>query len=218
MTDTVNSRSDHSVLPPLVRASDPLPDLAKLASDRVVVGVDEVGRGPLAGDVVAAAVALDPDRSIAGLADSKTLSEEQREARAAEVEAFSRMWAIGRASPQEIDELNILQASLLAMARAVAALPMQPDVVLVDGRHLPKWPYASCAVIKGDARVDAIAAASIIAKVTRDRAMYRIHERWPEYGFDSHKGYPTARHIAALQQHGPCPIHRQSFGPVKNLL
>ncbi|MEO0436300.1 MAG: ribonuclease HII [Pseudomonadota bacterium] len=200
-----------------MRASDPLPDLSKLAANSLVVGVDEVGRGPLAGDVVAAAVALDPNQPIAGLADSKTLSEEQRESRAAEIETRSRLWALGRASPEEIDEINILQASLLAMARAVAALPHQPDFVLVDGRHLPKWPYPSCAVIKGDARVDAIAAASIIAKVSRDTSMYRMHERWPEYGFDSHKGYPTARHLAALQEHGPCAIHRQSFGPVKNL-
>jgi ribonuclease HII len=184
----------------------------------LVAGVDEAGRGPLAGDVVAAAVILDPQRPIAGIGDSKKLSERRREYLYEEICSNSLAWAIGRANVAEIDELNILHASMLAMHRAVAALQPQPYRVLVDGNRLPRWDYASEAIVKGDAKVPAIGAASILAKVTRDREMQELHLHYPEYGFARHKGYPTRAHREALQRLGPCPQHRRSFRPVALLL
>ncbi len=184
----------------------------------LLAGVDEVGRGPLAGDVLAAAVVLDPKRPIAGLADSKKLSEARREQLYVEICANALSWSIARASVAEIDAINILQASLLAMKRAVEGLHLQPEHVLVDGNKLPRWPYSAEAIVQGDARVPAIAAASIIAKVTRDREMVALDAQYPGYGLAQHKGYPTKAHIAALQQLGITPIHRRTFGPVRNLL
>ena len=181
-------------------------------------GTDEVGRGPLAGDVVAAAVILDPNQPINGLADSKQLSAKQREACYLQIRATALAYAVGRASVNEIDRLNILHASLLAMRRAVEALTTQPEFVFVDGNRCPPWPYRSEAVVKGDSRVPAIAAASILAKVTRDNEMQLLEQQYPGYGFAQHKGYPTAQHLAALQTLGPCQIHRRSFAPVARLL
>lgn len=180
-----------------------------------VAGVDEVGRGPLAGDVVAAAVILDPQRPLTSLNDSKKLSERQRERAFQDIVEGAVCYALGRASAAEIDAVNILQASLLAMSRAVAALTQQPGFVYVDGLQCPRWAYASAAVVKGDSKVDCIAAASIIAKVTRDREMQDLDARYPGYGFAVHKGYPTAAHLQALQALGPCEIHRRSFKPVQ---
>lgn len=181
-------------------------------------GTDEVGRGPLAGDVVAAAVILDSSKTIAGLDDSKKLSARQREALALEIKANARCYAIARASVEEIDRLNILQASLLAMDRAVSQLSITPSFVYVDGNHLPSWRYPSQAVVKGDARVPAIAAASILAKVVRDAEMVELDSVYPGYGLAQHKGYPTRQHLEALQQLGPSSIHRRSFAPVAALL
>ncbi|MSR12325.1 MAG: ribonuclease HII [Gammaproteobacteria bacterium] len=181
-------------------------------------GTDEVGRGPLAGAVVAAAVILNPAQPIAGLGDSKQLSEKQREQCYGQILQFAVAFAIGRASVIEIDRLNILHASLLAMQRAVEALSTQPEFVLVDGNRCPLWRYRSQAVVKGDARVAEIAAASIVAKVTRDREMRLLDAEYPGYGFARHKGYPTPQHLLALQELGPCPIHRRSFAPVAQLL
>ena len=183
-----------------------------------IAGVDEVGRGPLAGDVVAAAVILDPRRPIAGLRDSKKLSERRRVQLAQLIRDNALAWAVARATVAEIDEINILQASLLAMHRAVEALDPQPDYVLVDGNRLPRWQYAAEPVIKGDDRVPAIAAASILAKVQRDSELVALEEEYPGYGFAAHKGYPTAAHLQALHNLGVTPVHRRSFSPVKNLL
>ncbi len=183
-----------------------------------IAGVDEVGRGPLAGDVVAAAVILDPARPIAGLRDSKKLTAARREALAEEIRARALGWCVARASVAEIDELNILQASLLAMHRAVRGLSPQPENVLVDGNRLPRWQYRSQPVVKGDSRVPAIAAASILAKVQRDSELVELESRYPGYGFAAHKGYPTAAHIAALRELGVTPVHRRSFAPVRELL
>ncbi len=183
-----------------------------------LAGVDEVGRGPLAGDVVAAAVILDPERPIVGLRDSKKLSAARREELAQLIRERALAWSIASASVTEIDELNILQASLLAMHRAVAALDPQPDYVMVDGNRLPRWHYAAEAVVRGDDRVPAIAAASILAKVHRDRALVALEIEYPGYGFASHKGYPTLAHLQALQTLGVTPMHRRSFAPVKKLL
>lgn len=183
-----------------------------------LAGVDEVGRGPLAGDVVAAAVILDPDQPITGLRDSKKLTHKRREALAEEIKSRAQAWAIARASVEEIDEINILQASLLAMRRAVESLSLQPAMVLVDGNRLPNWSYPSEAVVKGDDRVAAIAAASILAKVQRDAELIVLDEQYPGYGFAGHKGYPTAAHLEALKRLGVTPVHRKSFAPVKTLL
>jgi len=183
-----------------------------------LAGVDEVGRGPLAGDVVAAAVILDPERPIEGLRDSKKLSEPRRVELAQQIREQALAWSIARASVAEIDELNILQASLLAMHRAVSALQPQPGYVLVDGNRLPRWHYASEPVVKGDDRVPAIAAASILAKVQRDSELIALDRQYPGYGFAAHKGYPTAAHLQALQSLGVTPQHRRSFAPVKKLL
>ncbi len=181
-------------------------------------GVDEVGRGPLAGDVVAAAVILDPNKPIDGLADSKKLTEKKREQLAVEIQAKALAFCVARASVAEIDDINILHASLLAMKRAVEGLRIQPDFVSVDGNKLPKWHYRSEAVVKGDSKVAEISAASILAKVVRDSEMVALHEKYPQYGFDSHKGYPTKVHLEAIKQHGILTEHRRSFGPVRAIL
>lgn len=192
-------------------------DLFQISGGRIVAGVDEVGRGPLAGDVVAAAVILG-DSSPAGLTDSKTLSPRQRERLAETIRSEAVSWSLGRATVAEIDELNILQASLLAMRRAVEGLSVQPSLVLVDGNHLPRWSYEARAIVKGDLIEPAISAASIVAKVTRDGEMVILDDQYPGYGFATHKGYPTKAHLAALASLGVSPVHRRSFGPVKRLL
>lgn len=191
---------------------------ASIQTQELIAGVDEVGRGPLAGDVVTAAVILDPKQPIAGLADSKKLSEAKREVMYDEIIAKSLCYAIGRCSVAEIDELNILQATMLAMHRAVEALSIQPSFVKVDGNRVPKWPYPSEAIVKGDTKVAEISAASILAKVTRDREVAEFDQRYPGYGFGKHKGYPTAAHLEALTQLGATPLHRTSFAPVKRAL
>lgn len=183
-----------------------------------LAGVDEVGRGPLAGDVVTAAVILDPARPIAGLADSKVLSEKKREFLYELIIERAAAFCIARASVAEIDQINILNATLLAMTRAVEGLPVQPDFVAVDGNRLPKWRYKAQAIVKGDSKVPAISAAAIIAKVTRDREMADLDRLYPGYGFAEHKGYGTARHLAALFELGPTPMHRRSFKPVRDAL
>lgn len=178
-------------------------------------GCDEVGRGPLAGDVVAAAVILDPAKIISGLDDSKKLTEKKRELLFDEIQEKAVSWCIARASVAEIDSLNILQASLLAMTRAVQGLHIEPEHVLVDGNKLPKWKYTAEAVVKGDSRVAAISASSILAKVTRDREMIQLDKVYPGYGFADHKGYPTKVHMEALERLGITSIHRQSYAPVR---
>jgi ribonuclease HII len=193
------------------------PALFQISGGSIVAGVDEVGRGPLAGDVVAAAVILG-DSSPAGLTDSKALSPRQRERLAETIRSEAVSWSLGRATVAEIDELNILQASLLAMWRAVEGLSVQPSLVLVDGNHLPRWSYEARAIVKGDLIEPAISAASIVAKVTRDSEMVILDDQYPGYGFASHKGYPTKAHLAALTSLGVSPVHRRSFGPVKRLL
>lgn len=184
----------------------------------LIAGVDEVGRGPLAGVVVAAAVILNPKKPIDGLLDSKLLDEPRRQQLDKLIRRKALAYCIAEASVQEIDELNILHASMLAMQRAVAGLQVAPALVLVDGNRCPSLPYPSQSVVKGDQHVQAISAASIIAKVNRDRQMVELHRRHPEFGFDRHKGYPTAQHRAAIMQFGVTPIHRQSFAPVRNAL
>lgn len=184
----------------------------------LVAGVDEAGRGPLAGPVVAAAVILDDRHSIKGLADSKKLSARRREALFDEIRAKALCCSIAQASVEEIDELNILQATLLAMRRAVMGLRLPPKLVLVDGNRLPVLDIRAEAIVKGDDKVPAISAASILAKVTRDRWCLEYHQQFPQYGFDQHKGYGTADHLAALRLHGPCPQHRRTFRPVTDLL
>ncbi|MEW6589981.1 MAG: ribonuclease HII [Pseudomonadota bacterium] len=178
-------------------------------------GVDEAGRGPLAGPVTAAAVMLDPARPIAGLRDSKKLSAAARERLADEIREKAAAWCVAEASVGEIDTLNILHATLLAMQRAVAGLGCDPDEVLVDGNRCPQWAWRSQAVVKGDDKIAAIAAASILAKTARDAFMVRLHQDYPVYGFAQHMGYGTAAHLDALKAHGACPQHRRSFGPVK---
>lgn len=185
------------------------------AKIRLLAGVDEVGRGPLAGDVVTAAVILDPERPITGLADSKKLSEKRRQSLYHEIKEKALHWSLGRASVAEIDEINILQATMLAMVRAVDALAVTPELVLVDGNRLPRWRYKAQAVVGGDGQIAAISAASIIAKVTRDAELAELDTHYPGYGFAAHKGYGTAQHLAALKLLGPCPVHRQSFRPVR---
>ena len=183
----------------------------------LIAGVDEVGRGPLAGDVVAAAVILDAANPIVGLADSKTLSEKRREQLYEEIQQKALCFSIARANVEEIDSINILQASLLAMRRAVEGLTIQPGKVLVDGNRLPQWSYSAEAIIGGDGKIDAIGAASILAKVVRDREMVELDVQFPGYGFAAHKGYPTPQHLSALKLLGACSIHRTSFAPVKAL-
>lgn len=183
-----------------------------------LAGVDEVGRGPLAGPVVTAAVILDPERPIAGLADSKALSEKRREELADIIREQALAWSLGRAEVEEIDRLNILQATLLAMQRAVAGLAVPAEHVLVDGNRCPEFPCSAEAVIGGDRTVPVISAASIIAKVARDREMVELDRHYPGYGLARHKGYPTKTHLEALERLGVTPIHRRSFGPVRRLL
>ncbi len=184
----------------------------------LIAGLDEAGRGPLAGPVFAAAVILDPACSIVGLADSKKLSAARREQLAVEIRSKALAWALGRAGVAEVDRLNILQAALLAMQRAVAALPIAPAQALVDGNRCPPLACPCRAIVKGDATVPAISAASILAKVARDAELCELHDRYPHYGFAQHKGYPTAAHLDALRRFGPCPEHRRSFAPVTAVL
>ncbi len=181
-------------------------------------GVDEAGAGPLCGDVVAAAVVLDPARPIEGLNDSKKLTEKRREALYDEILAKAADFAIARSTVEEIDDINILNARMLAMTRAVEGLGDKPDHALIDGNKLPELDMDATAIIKGDSHVMAIAAASILAKVTRDREMLEMEEQYPGYGFAKHKGYGTKAHLEALQALGPCAIHRRSYAPVKKLL
>ncbi len=184
----------------------------------LVCGVDEAGRGPLAGPVVAAAVILDPNQPIVGLNDSKKLSAKRREALAIEIRAKALAWAVAEASVEEIDRINILQSSMLAMRRAVESLAVQPSRALVDGNRCPELSCPVEAIVGGDGLVASIAAASILAKTVRDAGMMALHTRYPMYGFDRHMGYPTAAHVAALKEHGVSPVHRRSFGPVARLL
>ncbi|SFL73079.1 RNase HII [Halopseudomonas pachastrellae] len=195
-----------------------LMDWATPADNELVAGVDEVGRGPLCGAVVTAAVILDPARPIEGLNDSKKLTEARREALFPLIQERALAWCIARAEVEEIDRLNILHATMLAMQRAVAGLHIQPDLVLVDGNRCPALPMRSEPVVKGDSRVPAIAAASILAKVARDREMLALDQQYPGYGIAGHKGYPTPVHLAALRELGATPIHRRSFGPVRKAL
>ncbi len=188
------------------------------AGEPRTAGVDEAGRGPLAGPVIAAAVILDPARPIAGLADSKTLSASRRERLFDEIMTLALAFALSRAEVDEIDRLNILQASLLAMQRAVEALDPGPAQAWIDGCHCPRLACPAVAVIKGDQKLAAVAAASILAKVTRDREMLRLEAEYPGYGFARHKGYPTRDHVAALANLGVSPVHRRSFGPVRAVL
>jgi ribonuclease HII len=183
-----------------------------------LAGVDEVGRGPLAGPVVAAAVILDPERPIEGLKDSKQLSQKRRETLAVQIRERALAWSLGRAEVEEIDRINILQASLLAMQRAVAGLGLLPELVLVDGNHCPSVDCRVRAVVKGDTLVAAISAASILAKVSRDQEMVTLDGLYPGYGLAGHKGYPSKRHLDALQGLGVSPVHRRSYAPVRRLL
>jgi len=185
----------------------------------LICGVDEAGRGPLAGEVVAACVILDPRRPIDGLADSKQLSPAQRERLCVQIKSHALGWAVASATVEEIDRLNILQASLLAMQRALDSLCIDASEVLVDGLYVPKnAPPGARAIVQGDATVPAISAASILAKCARDATMVAMHAHWPRYGFDRHKGYSTAEHLHALREHGPCEHHRRSFAPVREML
>lgn len=183
-----------------------------------VCGVDEAGRGPLAGPVIAAAVILDPADPLPGLADSKALSPARRAALAAIIRERAVAWAIGRAEVEEIDRLNILRATMLAMRRAVLALAPTPREVLIDGNRLPQLPIQARAIVGGDVSTPCISAASILAKTTRDAEMHLLHARFPDYGFDMHKGYPTALHLAALCRYGVSPVHRRTFRPVRILI
>lgn len=192
---------------------------------QMICGVDEAGRGPLAGDVYAAAVILDPKHHISGLADSKKISEKKRDTLAIEIKQYALAWAIAYSTVKEIDEINILQASLLAMKRAVELVQAQLGdldsnylVVQVDGNKCPKINLACEAIVKGDSKVQAISAASILAKTARDAALYKLDKEYPMYGFAQHKGYPTASHIASLRLHGVSPVHRRSYAPVKALI
>ena len=187
-----------------------------------VCGVDEAGRGPLVGAVVAGAVVLDPAKPIDGLKDSKKLTAAKRDFLYEQILENAKAWGVGEASPAEIDQINILQATLLAMRRAIEDLSIRlgawPEKALIDGNRCPELPIAAEAIIKGDAKEPAISAASIVAKVTRDRQMMRLHDQYPEYGFAQHMGYPTEAHFAALKQYGACSEHRRSFSPVRKVL
>jgi ribonuclease HII len=184
----------------------------------LICGVDEAGRGPLAGPVYAAAVILDPATAIPGLADSKTLTARKREVLAQKIKSYAIAWAVGSATVEEIDALNILRASLLAMQRAVEVLEAEPSQILVDGLQCPEFPWPARAIVRGDATIAAISAASILAKVTRDSVMLELHERYPQYRFDLHKGYSTEAHLMALREHGVSVVHRRSFAPVRLLI
>ena len=184
----------------------------------LIAGVDEVGRGPLVGAVVTAAVILDPNNPIEGLTDSKKLSEKKRNALFVEIKEKALSWSLGRCEPEEIDQINILQATMVAMQRAIAGLDVQPNFALIDGNKVPELPMPGQAVVKGDLRVAEISAASILAKVTRDAEMEALDEQYPDYGFAKHKGYPTKAHFEALEKFGAIEQHRKSFKPVKRAL
>ena len=190
----------------------------ELAMDSIIAGVDEVGRGPLAGPVVAAAVILSPDHCIEGLNDSKKLTDKKRRMILPIIMEQAEAVAIGYCNAQKVDELNIHHATLEAMRQAIMQLEIEPDMVYVDGKFCPETPYSCEAVIKGDSKVPAIAAASIVAKVFRDQLMLEMDEKYPHYGFAGHKGYPSKLHLEKLQLHGICPIHRRSYGPVRQLV
>ena len=196
----------------------PLPPFECQYQGRLLAGVDEVGRGPLVGAVVTAAVILNPEKPIPGLVDSKKLTDKRREALYEQIIERAVSWSLGRCEADEIDRLNIFQATMVAMERAVAGLHVEPEYVLVDGNRCPKWRWTSEPVVKGDSRVEAISAASIVAKVTRDREMAVLHEEFPEYGFAGHKGYPTPVHLEALGRLGATAHHRRSFRPVQEAI
>lgn len=200
------------------RMGDLFNDAMLEESADLIAGVDEAGRGPLAGPVVAAAVILDPMRPIDGLRDSKKLTEASRERLAAEIKERALDWSVTHATVEEIDELNILQATMLAMKRAISGLTVRPSLVLVDGNRVPRIDLPVNAIIQGDDKIAAISAASIIAKTTRDHWLVELDERYPEYGFAKHKGYGTKEHLEALAKYGPLPVHRKSFGPVKQAI
>jgi len=192
--------------------------LIKTTQNFLIAGVDEAGRGPLAGPVVAAAVILDPLRPIDGLADSKILSERKRESLFEIIKAVALSWSVGVASVEEIDEFNILQATFLAMQRAVNGLAIQPHKVLIDGNRLPSLHIPAQAIVKGDSKVKVISAASILAKVERDRIMADFHKKYPDFSFHLHKGYGTQQHLTEIKQFGILPIHRKTFNPVKTMI
>ncbi|GAB3454340.1 ribonuclease HII [Massilia terrae] len=194
------------------------PRLRPFTDEDIVCGVDEAGRGPLAGPVFAAAVILNPKRPIEGLKDSKQLTEKRLNELAPQIKEFALAWAIAECSHEEIDSLNILHATMLAMRRAVEALSMLPTIALIDGNRCPPLAVKAHAIVDGDDKVHAISAASILAKTARDAALVALHETYPLYGFDQHKGYSTPLHLARLREHGPCAIHRRSFAPVRELL
>ncbi|MDP2574034.1 ribonuclease HII [Vibrio penaeicida] len=200
------------------KATQDFPPFEYPTGYQLFAGVDEVGRGPLVGDVVTAAVILDPNNPIEGLTDSKKLSEKKRQALFPEIKEKALAWAVGRCSPEEIDELNILQATMVAMQRAIAGLDPQPGFALIDGNRVPELSMAGLAVVKGDLRVAEISAASIIAKVVRDSEMEELDKRYPEFGFANHKGYPTKAHFEAIEKYGVIAEHRKSFKPVKRAL
>jgi ribonuclease HII len=186
--------------------------------EEIICGVDEAGRGPLAGPVYAAAVILHRERPIPGLRDSKKLTEAKRDELAPLIRAHCVAWAVAKASEAEIDRLNILQASLLAMKRAVYALSTVPTLALIDGNKCPVMRIQTIAIVDGDDKIDSISAASILAKTARDEALLKLHKKYPQYGFDQHKGYGTALHLERLREHGPSPVHRRSFAPVRELI
>jgi ribonuclease HII len=194
------------------------PRLRPFTIDDVVCGVDEAGRGPLAGPVFAAAVILDPRRPIDGLRDSKQLTEARRNELAPQIRECALAWAVAECSHEEIDTLNIYHATMLAMRRAVEALATVPTIALIDGNRCPPLSVRAHAIVEGDDKVHAISAASILAKTSRDAALVALHGMYPEYGFDQHKGYSTPMHLERLRAHGPCPVHRRSFAPVRELL
>ena len=212
MANKIGKRAASSTLPL------PLFDEDYASGVTLFCGADEAGRGPIAGPVFAAAVILDPDHPIAGLKDSKKLSEHRRDELALEIKQYARAWAIAECSIEEIDELNILHASMLAMKRAIESLAIRPELALIDGNRCPKLAIAAKAILKGDDKVPAISAASILAKTARDAVMLDLHRQYPEYGFDRHKGYPTAYHLEQLSIHGVSPVHRKTYAPVRKIL
>lgn len=210
--------TDKKLMKKTVKEKQELPEFEYPTGYSLVAGVDEVGRGPLVGDVVTAAVILDPNNPIEGLTDSKKLSEKKRLALYPEIKEKALAWAVGHCSPEEIDHLNILQATMVAMQRAIEGLAILPDLALIDGNRVPTLSMDAIAVVKGDLRVQEISAASIIAKVVRDQEMEDLDKLHPEFGFAQHKGYPTKAHFAAIEQHGVIDQHRKSFKPVKRAL
>ncbi len=212
MARKIGKRSVSSTLPL------PLFDEDFTSGVTLFCGADEAGRGPIAGPVFAAAVILDPDHPILGLKDSKKLSETKRDELALEIKRHAKAWAIAECSIEEIDELNILHASMLAMKRAIDSLPIRPELALIDGNRCPKLAIAAKAIVKGDDKVPAISAASILAKTARDAVMLDLHRQYPEYGFDRHKGYPTAYHLEQLHIYGVSPVHRKTYAPVRKIL